>query len=204
MNQTVEQYRVLLTIVSAVVVCYGGCPSTTAAAQEEGLTRVSRPASAEQLRCEQVVLRAARLDEWPQSESLRSAPQVNRSLLLEPDLVTAEHRSCGVVVLDGVECFVVCGHALSSQTFAELEQRVAAGATCIISRRLYRENSKSTTPSPRWHVVENFTDESVVRALRPFVGPPEVARFRFANQTVEFRRGTLPNSVSVKTHTPEP
>jgi hypothetical protein len=109
-----------------------------------------------------------------------------------------DHTVTGAV-LDGVNCFVVCGHALSPQTYRELLQRVKAGSTCVISHRLYREHAGDLDPPDRWIVLDNFADGALAEALKPFLGPPDVARFRFANRTVEFRRGDGPNTITVST-----
>lgn len=117
-------------------------------------------------------------------------------------------------VLDSVECFIVCGHALSNRTFEEIAKRVEDGATCIIARRLYSRCIGSTLPMPppeaaspsdsasaacnrsnkgegvgagRWVIVDSFSDPAVAKSLRPFLGPPDVARFRFKDLTIEFR-----------------
>jgi hypothetical protein len=109
-----------------------------------------------------------------------------------------DHRVQGEI-LDGVECFVVCGHALSAGTFADIAERVRRdGAVCIIARRLHALHA-GTEPLPgAWVIVDDFTDPRVAEALQPFLGPPDVARFRFAETTVEFHRGVKPNSVSVR------
>jgi len=104
MNQTLKHFAVLVMIVAAVLASTVVCPSTSSAAQEEGITRVKRLASAEQLRRELAVIRTADVKQWPKSQSLKFAPQVSKSLLLAPDLVTGENKSYDVVVLDGIEC----------------------------------------------------------------------------------------------------
>ena len=114
-----------------------------------------------------------------------------------------DHTVTGTV-LDGVECFVVCGHDLSPETFAELARRATAGATCIISRKLYERHAKGTPPPPRWHVIDDFADASVAELLQPFLGPPDVARFRFAKHTVEFRQGKTPNSTTARIYPTRP
>lgn len=95
-----------------------------------------------------------------------------------------DHKVTGQV-LDSVQCFVVCGHALSGPTFDDIRRRVAKGATCIISRRLYELRCKETLPG-KWVIVDSFTDPKVEETLKPFLGPPDVARFEFADQIVEF------------------
>ncbi len=49
-------------------------------------------------------------------------------------------------VLDSVRCFVVCGHALEKPAFDAIRQRVAAGATCIISSYLYNQFATGAMP----------------------------------------------------------
>jgi hypothetical protein len=99
-------------------------------------------------------------------------------------------------VLDSVECFVVCGHALSDRTFNDISARVGHGATCIIARRLYDKHAKPSgegfpNPSPtskgKWVIVDSFADPAVAAALKPYLGPPDAARFRFKDFTLEFR-----------------
>lgn len=108
-----------------------------------------------------------------------------------------DHRVQGNV-LDSVECFIVCGHTLSEATFNDIRQRVAdGGATCIISRRLFALHSAVGLPGD-WLVTDDFTDPEVAATLQPFLGPPDVACFRFADQTIEFRRGDRPNSIDVR------
>lgn len=50
----------------------------------------------------------------------------------------------------------------------------------------------------KWVVVDDFNDSAIARALKPFLGPPDVARFQFADQTVEFRKGAEADAVEVK------
>jgi hypothetical protein len=92
-------------------------------------------------------------------------------------------------VLDSVECFVVCGHALSDRTFGDVAKRVSDGATCVISRRLYDSHSGGTKLPGKWVIVDSFTDPAVAAALGPYLGAPDVARFRFKDFVVEFRVG---------------
>ena len=99
-------------------------------------------------------------------------------------------------VLDGVECFVVCGHAVSPETFAEIADRVAQGATCIIARRLYERCAPAALPGS-WLVVDSFTDPQIAGRLAPFLGPPNVARFRFRSQVVDVTKGPRPDAVTV-------
>jgi hypothetical protein len=99
-------------------------------------------------------------------------------------------------VLAGVECFVVCGHALSRETFADIATRVGQGAVCIIARRLY-EPYATPAPTGEWLVVDSFEDPRIAARLAPFLGAPDVARFRFSSQVVEFHRGPRPDAVVV-------
>ncbi|GMU23820.1 MAG: hypothetical protein AMXMBFR13_38980 [Phycisphaerae bacterium] len=103
--------------------------------------------------------------------------------------VTAKH-------LRNVDCLIVCGHALSSESFTAIRERVAAGATCIIARRLYNRHAKADLPGD-WLVVDDFKDPRVAETLQPFIGRPEVARFRFKHHLVEFQKGTEPDSIRV-------
>ncbi|MCP4643998.1 MAG: hypothetical protein GY851_26380 [bacterium] len=109
-----------------------------------------------------------------------------------------DHLATGSV-FDGVECFVVCGHALSRGTFDDIHRRVAAGeAACIIAHRLYAQHAGEQDLPGDWLVVDDFRDPAVRERLEPFLGPPDVARFRFEDQVVEFRKGDRPNALTVK------
>ncbi len=102
-------------------------------------------------------------------------------------------------VLDPVECFVVCGHALSPETFAALRARAAKGATVLIAGRLYdRYAVRDKFPPGDWLVVDDFASPAVAAKLQPFLGSPDVARFRFARHTVEFKRDGTPDRIEVK------
>jgi hypothetical protein len=46
-------------------------------------------------------------------------------------------------------------------------------------------------------VVDAFTDPQIAARLAPFLGPPNVARFRFRTQTVEFAKGSRPDAMAV-------
>jgi hypothetical protein len=102
-------------------------------------------------------------------------------------------------VLDSVECFVVCGHALSAATFDAVAQKVGEGATCIIARRLYDLHSpeKKTLPG-KWVILDRFDSPELAEALQPFLGPENEARYRFANGTVIFKKGTAPDTVETE------
>jgi hypothetical protein len=96
-----------------------------------------------------------------------------------------------------VDCLIVCGHALSAPTFRAIRDRVAAGATCVISRRLYAQHASGVLPGD-WLIVDDFKDPQVTKKLSPFLGPPDVARFRFKHHVVEFRKAEAPDSISVR------
>jgi len=97
-------------------------------------------------------------------------------------------------VLDSVECFIVGGHALSSKTFEEIKTRVERGATYIIAKRLYSQYTEKQLPV-KWLVVKSFQDPSIVKALTPFLDPPDVVRFRVAHHIFDFTR--LEPSISI-------
>jgi hypothetical protein len=102
-------------------------------------------------------------------------------------------------VLDSVECFVLCGHALTPETFNDVRQRVSSGRTAIISRRLLATvHPHSASLNGNWIIVDDFKDPAVAKALKPFLGPPDVARFDFADQTVEFTKGAQSDAIEVK------
>lgn len=125
----------------------------------------------------------------PGSISLNNAtayPEETYPFFVPIDSVAVFDHTVTGEVLDGVDCFVVCGHALSRGTFREIRRRVALGATCVIAKRLY--DMRATGPLPgKWVIVDSFRDNRVAEALKPFLGPPNVARFRFADRVVEFR-----------------
>jgi len=100
-------------------------------------------------------------------------------------------------VLDSVECFIVSGHALSEKTFKAIKAGVEKGATCIIAKRLYDQYTRELLPG-NWLVVTSFLDPRITRILAPFLGPPNMARFRFANHTVEFEKGSSPDQIEVR------
>lgn len=99
--------------------------------------------------------------------------------------------------LTNVDCLIVCGHALSPPTFQAVSERVAGGATCVIARRLYAQHTSEKLPGD-WLIVDDFQDPQIARKLSPFLGPPDVARFRFKHHTVEFRRAEEPDSITVR------
>ncbi len=107
-----------------------------------------------------------------------------------------DHR-VGKEHLAHVDCLIVCGHALSATTFAAVCERAAEGATCVISKRLLEQYSKSPLPGD-WLVVDDFGSPEVANKLKPFLGPPDVACFRFKTQVVEFTHGPSPDSIEVK------
>ncbi len=107
-----------------------------------------------------------------------------------------DHR-VGKEPLAHVDCLVVCGHALSATTFTAVRDRVAQGATCVISKRLFEQHSKISLPGD-WLVVEDFGSPEVANKLKPFLDAPDTARFRFKTQVVEFTPGSRPDSIEVK------
>lgn len=98
--------------------------------------------------------------------------------------------------LANVELLIVCGHALSAPAFRAVRDRVAAGAACVIARRLYQQHASSNLPGD-WLVVDDFKDPQIAKKLSPFLGPPDAARFRFKHHVVEFRKGNAPDSITV-------
>jgi hypothetical protein len=100
-------------------------------------------------------------------------------------------------VLDSVECFIVCGHALSGNTFQEIRRRVEQGATCVIARRLYEKYAEGPLPG-QWQVVDSFDDPVVAETLKPYLGQRDVARYRFEDHVVEFHKTVIPDRVEVK------
>lgn len=99
--------------------------------------------------------------------------------------------------LANVDCLIVCGHALSAQTFNAIRARVASGATCIIARRLYALFASTPLPGD-WLIVDDFKDTRIAAKLAPFLGPPDVARFRFRHQVVEFRQTGQPDAIDIR------
>lgn len=96
-----------------------------------------------------------------------------------------------------VGCIIVCGHALTPETFKAVADCAAAGATCVIARRLYAAHQTGDLPG-NWLIVDDFKDPRIAATLAPFLGPPDVARFRFKDQIVEFRKGDKPDSINVQ------
>ena len=121
----------------------------------------------------------------------------NLDLFIPIDSVAVFDHLVEGAILNSVECFVVCGHALSSKTFEEIKTRVERGATCIIAKRLYSQYAKEQLPG-KWLVVKSFQGPSVSKALTPFLGSPDVARFRFAHHIVDFTKGSQPDKITVK------
>lgn len=62
---------------------------------------------------------------------------------------------------------------------------------------------RDASPFTRWVIVDSFADPAVARALKPYLGPPDVARFRFRDFTIEFRAKGDKDTVEV-TVTPGP
>jgi hypothetical protein len=106
-----------------------------------------------------------------------------------------DHQVTGPV-LDGVECFVVCGHAVSAATFDAVAQKVGEGATCIIARRLYDQRNPANKTLPgKWVLVDRFDSPELAEKLQPFLGPADEARYRFTNGTVVFKKGSEADTV---------
>jgi hypothetical protein len=99
--------------------------------------------------------------------------------------------------LVNVDCMIVCGHALSKETFEAVRARVTAGASCIIARRLYARHASGELAGD-WLLVDDFKDAAVKAKLAPFLGPADVARFRFKHHVVEFSKGAAPDSIRVQ------
>lgn len=99
--------------------------------------------------------------------------------------------------LSNVDCFIVCGHALSAQTFQAIRERVAKGATCIMARRLYAQHTTGELQGD-WLIVKDFKDARIAEKLSPLLGPPDVARFRFKHSVVEFRHSDALDSINVR------
>lgn len=127
----------------------------------------------------------------------RVYPETHYKFFVPIDSVAVFDHLVTGKALDSVECFVVCGHALSAETFQAIKKRVADGATCIIARRLYDKHAEGTLPG-KWTIVDSFSDETVATALSPFLGPPDVARFTFKDYVVEFRPAEDQDIVSVR------
>jgi len=72
----------------------------------EGLTRVSREATATQIAREQMIIEASGMEQWSGSDRVTPAPVVDRSLLstLTADLVTDGRQSYDVIRLENTEC----------------------------------------------------------------------------------------------------
>jgi hypothetical protein len=104
-------------------------------------------------------------------------------------------------VLDSVECFIVCGSALSAPTFKAIAARVQAGATCIIAQRLYDAHAAGGLPG-NWHLLSDFNDPRLANWLQPFLGPADRMRFRFRNCTVDFRQDGSGDRLAVEVLAP--
>lgn len=113
------------------------------------------------------------------------------------DSVAVFDHNVRAPLLAGVDCLIVCGHALSSETFQAVRNRVAAGATCIISRHLYTLYAKDHLQGD-WLIVDDFKNPQIAQKLTPFLGPPDVARFRFKNKFVEFLKANEHDSLRVR------
>jgi hypothetical protein len=128
----------------------------------------------------------------------KAYPTLLEDFLVPIDSVAVfDHRVAGQV-LDSVDCFIVCGHALTDATFEAVRERVVeSGATCVIARRLYERHAPGSLPG-KWVIVDTFEEPVVAEALAPFLGPDDVARYRFARHVVEFRRGKEHDAVEVE------
>ncbi len=113
------------------------------------------------------------------------------------DSVAVFDHEVGAESLRNIECMVVCGHALSAGAFDAIAERTASGATCIIARRLYDAHAKGPLPGA-WVIIDDFKAPELKSALEPFLGPPDVARFRFKNNIVEFRKTDTPDRIEVQ------
>lgn len=112
------------------------------------------------------------------------------------DSVAVFDHNVGPEALRNIECMVVCGHALTADAFAAIAERTAAGATCVIARRLYNAHAQGQLPGD-WRIIDDFRAPEVEDALQPFLGPPDLARFRFKHHVVEFRRAAVPDGINV-------
>ena len=99
--------------------------------------------------------------------------------------------------LGSVDCLIVSGHALSASAFQAVRDRVTGGTTGVIAHRLYSQHDSGTLDGD-WLIVDSFKDPLVAKKLAPFLGPPDVARFRFKQHGVEFRRAEAPDSITVQ------
>jgi len=124
-------------------------------------------------------------------------PKGIEEFLVPMDSVAVFDHNVTASRLANVDCLIVCGHALSAPTFQAIRERVASDATCIIARRLYARHATGNLPGD-WLIVDDFKDPRIARKLTPFVGPPDVARFRFKHEVVEFRRADTPDAISVR------
>jgi hypothetical protein len=132
---------------------------------------------------------------YPETASAETYPEFFQPI----DSVACFDHTVTGQVLDSVDCFVVCGHALSAGTFEAIRRRVVEfGATCIIARRLYAPYAGDDNLPGRWLVVDSFEDPRIAEWLAPHLSEPDVARFRFTDRVVEFRRGTLRDSITVR------
>ncbi len=124
-------------------------------------------------------------------------PKAIESFFAPIDSVAVFDHHVQAPLLQNIDCMIVCGHALSPETFAAVRERVARGAVCIIASRLYRAHAGGTLPGD-WLVVDSFKDPRITEKLAPFLGPPDVARFRFRQHVVEFQRGADADSITVR------
>lgn len=120
-------------------------------------------------------------------------PEASLPFFVPIDSVAVFDHTVKGAVLDSVECFLVCGHALTRPTFEAISKRVAAGATVLMARRLYELHAKELPKLSRWHLIDDFKSPHVAVLLQPFLGSPEIARFRFKNTIIEFKSGKVPS-----------
>ena len=74
---------------------------------------------------------------------------------------------------------------------------MSKGATCIIAKRLYDLHASGPLPGD-WLVFTSSVDPEIAKKLAPFLGPPNVARFRFAHHVVEFVKGAKPDGIEAR------
>jgi len=113
------------------------------------------------------------------------------------DSVAVFDHNVEAAPLANVDCLIVCGHAMSTGTFEAVRERVAAGAACVIARRLYVQHAPGELPGD-WLIVDDFKDRRIAPKLQRFLGPADVARFRFKHQVVEFRKSGKPDGITVR------
>jgi hypothetical protein len=73
-------------------------------------------------------------------------PQQIESFFCPIDSVAVFDHNVAAPLLKNVDCMIVCGHAMSAGTFQAVAERVAGGAVCVISSRLYRQHAQGPLP----------------------------------------------------------